>query len=238
MELKIEFCGVVIEIQHTYDYIIKLCRDWLAEDGQVPDFTVSVTDADIEAEKRICTETYPDGVFEATSIHRKIVQGMVKHGVILIHSAVIAVDGEAYAFLAESGVGKSTHLRQWMKHFGERATIVNGDKPMYSFAGGRLTVHGSPWKGKEGWGENISLPVKAFCFLERGNTNEIKSADKGDIARRLFRQVLLPTDARELALFMGILDRTVKEVPFYTLKCNISEEAAALAYNEMSKENR
>lgn len=236
MKMNILFCGVVVEIRHTHAYIRKLCRDYLAADGAAPAFAVSATEEDLEAEKRLCPERYPDGVYEATCIHRKLVQGMVKYGVILIHAAVIAVDGQAYTFLAESGVGKSTHLRQWMKQFGESAVVVNGDKPMFSFVDDRLMVHGSPWKGKEGWGQNISQPVKAFCFLERGARNEIEAADRGDMARRLLRQVLLPADAGELAQFLGILDRIVKEVPFYTLKCTISQEAAAVAYGEMAKE--
>ena len=33
-------------------------------------------------------------------------------------------------FTAQSGTGKSTHIKLWKKHFGKDVDIVNGDKPI------------------------------------------------------------------------------------------------------------
>ncbi len=227
--------GIVIKIYHRYEFIRKICEEYTVKDDVEAFFSVTVTDEDIQKEKEICEEVFSDGVYEATCIHRAIVNQMVKYGRILIHSAVIAVDGQAYVFMAKSGVGKSTHIRQWMGLFGKRAFVVNGDKPMYSFdANDKLIVHGSPFKGKEGWGKNISVPVKAICLLERGEKNEIKEASKKEILDKIFNQVLIPNDSENILKFMKILDKMVNEIPFYRLKCTISQDAARVAYEKMS----
>lgn len=250
MTFKIKLAGITIEIHHKHDYIKRLCMDYIAPDNATPDFSVAVTDGEVSDEKEAFHETedylrliqatgldgkdpYSDGVYESTAIHRKIVNRMVQYDTILIHSAVVAVDGVAYAFLAKSGVGKSTHLKQWMKHFGDDVTIVNGDKPMYAFNGESLNVYGSPWRGKEGWGENISLPVKAICFLTRGDVNDIRVATGREIIELLFHQILIPADAEDEMRVMRIVNKIVTTTPIYIMRCTIDEEAAVVAYNGM-----
>ncbi len=235
---KMNFCiklgGVSVEICHRYEYIKRLCRDYITE--QAPAFSAMVTDDQIEAEMRLTDNRFSNEICESTCLHREIVKGLVKYGVILMHSAVIAVDGIAYVFMAKSGVGKSTHIRLWQKLFGERAVIVNGDKPMFSFAGDTLMVHGSPWKGKEGLGSVMTVPVGGICLLERGEKNRIAPAKEAEVVDKIFHQVLLPTNTEELMLFMELMNRILKAVPFYRLQCNMETEAALVAYEGMRKE--
>ncbi len=235
MEFKIRICGAVIKVVHTHSYIRTLCREYSVDDATPHDFSVSADADAIAAERELTEERFPEGVYESTCLHREIVKGLVRHGVILMHSAAVAVDGRAYIFMAKSGVGKSTHIRLWCEVFGERAVVVNGDKPFFSFENGSFTVHGSPWKGKEGLGEPISVPVAGICFLTRGEVNSIRPAEESEVVGRLFHQVLLPKRADELASFMGILDRVLKTVPFYILQCNMDKEAALVAYGGMEK---
>ncbi len=231
MEFCLEIGGVAVKICHRYEYIRRLCGDYITE--KAPAFAVSASEEQIEAESALAEGRFPREICEATCLHREIVKGLVPYGIMLIHSAVVAVDGEAYVFLAKSGVGKSTHIRLWREVFGERAVVVNGDKPMFSFAGDKLTVHGSPWKGKENWGTNTSLPVRAFCLLSRGEANEIAPAAEAEVVERIFHQVLLPKNAADMAAFMAMMNRIFHEVPFYKLRCNMEREAALVAYEGM-----
>ncbi len=237
MCFKIKICGVLIEIFHSYGFIRSLCADYIITDGLAPDFSVSVTADDIAAEKAASDEPFSDAVFEATCIHREIVKKLVRYGVILMHSAVISVDGTAYVFMAKSGVGKSTHIALWQRLFGERAAVVNGDKPFFTFADGVLTANGSPWRGKEGLGSDISAQVGGICFLERGEVNSIRRATSAEIVKRLFHQVLLPDDAENLNIFMSFLNRIAATVPFYVLQCNMDIDAAQVAFEGMRKDN-
>ncbi len=234
MEFKVKLCGVVIRVVHTHAYIRTLCREYVVDDAVPHDFSVSTDEAAMCAERALCTERFSDGVIEATCLHREVVRGLTRYGVILMHSAVVAVDGRAYVFMAKSGVGKSTHIRLWREVFGERAVVVNGDKPFFSFENDVFTVHGSPWKGKEGLGEPMSVPVGGICFLTRGEVNEIRPATGAETVDRLFHQVLLPKRADELAGFMALLDRVVKTVPFYILRCNMDPDAARVSYVGMA----
>ncbi len=234
MNFTLKLAGVPIQVVHRFPYIQCLCTDYRTDDA--PAFAVSVTDEQIDTEMRLTAGRYSRELCETTCLHREIVKGLVPYGVILIHSAVIAVDGEAYVFLAKSGVGKSTHIHLWQSYFGDRAVIVNGDKPLFSYVNGTLTVHGTPWRGKELWGHRMSCPVKAFCLLERGLQNRIQPCTHADIVPKLFNQVLLPTSNSNVASLMGFLNRVIRTIPFYHLTCNMEQEAALVAYEGMQKE--
>ena len=64
---------------------------------------------------------------------RKISLLMIQYDAFLMHAAVVSVEGRGIAFLARSGGGKSTRVCLWKRAFGDRLTIINGDKPMLRF---------------------------------------------------------------------------------------------------------
>ncbi len=239
MNFKIILADVAIEINHNHNYIKELCSDYIVENSVKTEFSVSVTEEEVNAEMDLTEHRFSIDICESTCIHRKVVNGLVKSGVILMHSAVVEVDGNAYVFLAKSGVGKSTHLRMWQEYFGDRAVIVNGDKPMFAFVEkdtgkSELMVYGSPWRGKEHQGANIAVKVKALCILERGEENSIVKASQSEVVSKIFHQVLMPLSEPDLSSFLEIMNRIITEVPCYRLRCNISPEAAEIAYNFMN----
>ncbi len=231
MEFCISLAGVPVRVVHKYEHIRVLCDEYLTDEEPV--LTVSVTDEEIEAESAITNYEFPLDICEGTCIHRALTRALVKHGVMLIHSAVIAVDGEAFVFMAKSGVGKSTHIGLWQKVFGDRAVVLNGDKPYFTYENGVLTAHGTPWRGKEFLGCNMSAPVRGMCLLHRGAENEISPASSHDAVGQIFHQVLLPQDGADLASFMVMMDKIIKNVPIYNLYCNMDDDAARVAYNGM-----
>ncbi len=231
MEFCVLLAGVPVRVVHKYEHIRALCEEYLTD--KEPILTVSATDEEIEAENAITNGEFPLEICEGTCIHRAATRALVKYGVMLIHSAVITVDGEAFVFMAKSGVGKSTHIRLWQKVFGERAVVLNGDKPYFTYENGVLTAHGTPWRGKEFLGCNMSAPVRGICILRRGEKNEISPATSHDAVGQIFHQVLLPQDGADLASFMAMMDKIIKNVPIYNLYCNMDDDAARVAYNGM-----
>ncbi len=236
MEFKVKICDVVIKVRHKYAYMRLLCREYLADIDATCDFEVSTSEEAIAAEKQNAAGEYTEEVCEATCLHREIVKGLVQYGVVLMHAAVVAVDGCGYVFMAKSGVGKSTHIGLWKEVFGQRAVVVNGDKPFFSFDGDTLMAHGSPWKGKEGWGETMSVPVCGICFLEQGSDNHIRTMSESEVIGRIFHQVLIPREKEKLETFMAIMGRIMRTIPFYQLRCNMDKEAALVAYEIMRRE--
>lgn len=231
---KIKIADLVIEIDNRYDFVRRMCRDYI-EENEEPVFSVCVTDADMEKEREASEEEFSDGYIESVCVYRHICNKLPLYGAFLLHASVIEVDGRSYAFSAPSGTGKSTHTRLWLELFGERARIINGDKPIMRFAGDELIVYGTPWCGKEGYNINASSPLSALCFLNRGQENKIDRCDEGTAVMKLFHQILIPQDEETASALFELLDKMVCSVPIYELYCNMLPEAAQVAYDGMKK---
>lgn len=233
--LYISIAGLTICIKNKYDHVEKLCSPYVCDPTDHADIEVSISEELIDDELSVAEFDASRGYAESVCIYREICSRLpLEHNGYLFHSAVIEYGGEGFAFAAKSGTGKSTHITLWRKHFGEGVHIVNGDKPIFRFdEDGRLYAYGTPWCGKEGWQANTRAPIKAICFLERAEKNEIKRIGADEAVMRVFQQILTPSDMETVDALFPLLDRTLREVPCYVLGCNISEEAAEVAYNGM-----
>lgn len=223
--------GVRIRIENRYPFVERQCKDYLVS-GKDYAFSVSVTPEEIDEEKS--KGDFSEGYCESICLYRHICEELSPYRVFLMHSSVIEVDGRAYAFAARSGVGKSTHTSLWIKNV-PNARVINGDKPLYRLEeDGSITAYGTPWNGKENWGENLSAPLCGICFLERGETNEIRPATDSEALSRIAYQLYLRGERASVELRLGLMDALLRAVPFWVLSCNISDEAACLAYRTMS----
>ncbi len=155
---------------------------------------------------------------------------------ILLHSSCVAVDGIAYAFSADSGTGKSTHTQLWLKHFGDRAHIVNDDKPAIKFTDGKVYACGTPWSGKYDYSTPEMLPLGGICFLERSETNHIKKADTSKAIYNIFSQTVRKLGSDKMEKLFDVLEKIFANVPIWELGCNISDEAVLTSYNAMKQE--
>ena len=124
---------------------------------------------------------------------------LIKFNGILLHSSCVVVDGVAYAFSADSGTGKSTHTQLWLKHFGDRAYILNDDKPAIREIDGKIYACGTPWSGKYDYSVPKVVPLAGICFLERSEDNWIKPAETSKAIFNIFSQTIrkLGTNAME-----------------------------------------
>ena len=169
--MLIKIAGLVIDVKNRYPYFESFCRGFEGE-GKA-DFTVEVSDEVMEKTLRESPE-YPDGYLECLEIYRIICRKILEYDAMLMHCAAICVDDEAYLFTALSGTGKTTHINLWKQKFGDRCFVVNGDKPILRMKNDKFFVCGTPWRGKENYGGNVIVPIKAICVLNRGEKNEIK----------------------------------------------------------------
>ncbi len=196
---------------------------------------VSVTEDDVLAEKKMSGRMAPESYWESLALERATARALAPHGVFHMHAVAIAVDGRAYVFLAESGVGKSTHARHWLSLLGDRAEIVCDDKPFFSYEKDILLVHGSPWRGREGQGIHGSRPVEAFCILRRATEDRMVRATPLEAMTEFFLRTYMPEDPVGAATVLSLADRTLTTVPFWCLECTDSIHAAEVAYNALSK---
>ena len=209
--IVIQLAGLRVRLENRYPFIERQCRDFLCP-GEEADFSVSVTPEEIREEQQF--GAFSDGYCESICLYRHICERMPEYNVFLMHASVLEVDGYAYAFTAKSGVGKSTHTALWLKNV-PHARVLNGDKPLFRVEpDGSITAFGTPWNGKENWGENISARLAAVCFIERGETNTIRCAPEDDAIGRLMHQLYLCRryDRNTLILYRRLYGNTNRHV--------------------------
>ena len=241
IEFNICLAEHVIGIKARYEYIRTYCEDYICHASA--EFTVETTPADIDFEREksardniacgIPVIHYPDDYLETLAVYRKIVEKIMEYDVLLFHGSAIAVDGVAYLFTATSGTGKSTHSRFWRETFGDRAVMVNDDKPLLKLTKKGVLVCGTPWNGKHRLGANIMAPLEAICILERGEENEIAPISAAEALPMLLQQSHRPGNPASMGLYLDIMDRLSKSLRFYRLKCNLNPAAAQIAHEGM-----
>ncbi len=222
----------IVELKNKYDFTDKFCKNYLYDGNNTPDFSISVTEEEIEKELAVNTIT-DRGYAESVCIYRKLCLDILSKDAILLHAAVVNVDDKGYAFLARSGVGKSTHTRLWQEMLGDRLTIVNGDKPIVRFIDGKFYAYGTPWCGKEGFNTNTKTTLDALCFIERSEENFIEKQSADETVKRILKQVILPTDVKKAEITLDLLDKLVSDTPAFCMHCNVSLKAAEICYNTL-----
>ena len=236
---------VPIRIDSLYDEVQRMCADYRTD--LAPQVHVATTADDIAAEGRMSDEErvleglppyqFSDAYLETLAVYRQIATALLRMGVLLMHGSVIAVDGEAYMFTALSGTGKSTHVRLWRRLFGERAVMVNDDKPLVRIsncegaeASVRPIVYGTPWDGKHHLSNNISVPLKAIVVLNRGTVNEIHPISVQEAFPTLLQQSYRSPEPDVTIRAMQLIGLLSQHVGLYSLHCNMEPEAASVAY--------
>lgn len=237
------FADKTISLCTLYPEIHTLCADYRAEGASV--FSVETTRADIafEREKSArearaegkAVRAFSDAYLETLAVYRKIAEKMPDYDTLLFHGSCVAVDGAAYCFTAKSGTGKSTHTRLWRETLGERAMMINDDKPLIRIRDGKATVFGTPWDGKHHLSANRAAPLKVICILERSAYNHIEPVTAAEAYPLLLRQAYRPADPAALGKTLALLDRLAASVKLYRLGCNMDPGAAELSYGVMKE---
>ena len=145
----------------------------------------------------------------------------------MLHASAVVLDGRAYLFSAPSGTGKSTHTQLWLKEFGDRAYILNDDKPALRREEGEWYAYGTPWSGKYDISRNERVPLAGICYLQRAETNAIRPMAGLNAVQRLLEQTVRPAEPQLSGKLLMILDQLLREVPVWEMDCNNMDPKAA-----------
>ena len=230
---RYEFAGKTVEVNSLHEAVHRYCAAYRTD--APADFSVTITQENIEYERaREETPGHADAYLEELAVYRKVSEKMPYYDTILFHGSVIAVDGVAYVFTAKSGTGKSTHTALWRRLFGDRAVMVNDDKPLLHI-GNVVTAYGTPYDGKHKLSNKIAVPLKAVCILERAEENSIVKITRSEAYPMLVQQAYRPADVVAMQKTLSLIDKMADTVGLFRLGCNMDPDAARVAYEGMNR---
>lgn len=199
-----------------------------------PDITIKPND---EYVKKM-HEAYPDLSLDDCHyiyLSKCLNKSLLDFDGLVLHSSAVAYENKAYLFSADSGTGKSTHTGLWKTAF-EGAYIVNDDKPIIRLINGKFYVCGTPFSGSSALNENVIVPLQAICFIERDQKNSITLMEnKTSVIYKFLSQTIRRAGNEKSEMILSLLDKILKEIPVYNLKCLPNIDAAILAHEIMSK---
>lgn len=235
-----QVAGIVFRVTCQYASTLRHCRDYLTEEKEAE--TILITPEDIEGERRrLLSKKNPGEALEASTpealerlqLCRRIAERLPKYDRVLFHGSSLAVDGRGVLFTAKSGTGKSTHTRFWREEFGSRVRMVNDDKPFLHIGEDAVTVYGTPWRGKHSLGENISAPLEAIYFVNRGVDNRVEPMTPRELYPLLLQQTYTPEDPEAVVRSLALVDRLSRNVKLLKLYCNLDPQAAHVALDAL-----
>ncbi len=153
-----------------------------------------------------------------------------------VHSSVIVYDGKAILFLGESGTGKSTHTKLWVKNIPE-AFLLNDDSPVLTVKDGSPYIYGSPWSGKGECYVNSGYPVTAIVRIKQSKENRVEVLSKSGAFCALYPS-FPPAFLRDTLFedyICEFISLVLTTVPVYILHCLPDKEAANLVLDTVYK---
>ena len=229
--MRCKIADLIVEVPATGD-LASRCRDYLYSGPEEPEIVIR--------QEFFCPELYPIKLSEEGLAYlesgRLFSYFLLQHDGLFLHASAVEVDGKAYLFSANSGVGKSTHTRLWQQLHGSKAQILNDDKPALRCLDGVWYAYGLPWCGKDGINQNRRVPLAGICFLKRGQQNAIRPLTPPEVIPRLLPQTIYKFFIREdVNTLFSHVDKLLTRIPVFELECLPDEDAARLSYETMRR---
>ena len=166
---------------------------------------------------------------------------LLKYGACAFHSAAFLWRGKAWLFTADSGVGKSTQLRNLVSLYDDEVKIMNGDKPLLKLEeSGGISVFPSPWRGKENWGnDQLTATLGGVILLKQGKENNIKRVQPLDCTAMLISQVFSLFEKEEsVHSACRIIETMLETVPVWKLTNLGDLDSTRMVYNTLLAQER
>ena len=206
------------------------CQSYIWTEECTPDIVIRETEYD--------AARYPTSLREETVAYmessRLFYRALLENDGFYLQASAVCVDGRAYLFSGPSGMGKTTHTRLWQQIFGEKAQVINDDKPALRCLDGIWYAYGTPWCGKDGININRKVPLAGICFLRQAPHNKIRRLSPLEAATNIISQTIRRfKNLDRLDMMLSHVDKLVREIPVYELENRPELEAAYLSYNTM-----
>lgn len=233
--MKYLIADLVTEFEPKYNILRTSAKPFEYCGPRKTDIVLSVSDEHLKALLNKMTADTTVEEAEELAFASAFNRSIISHNGMLVHSSAIEYRGKAYLFSASSGVGKSTHTALWRKAFGSDVKIINDDKPVVRFSDEKPVVFGTPFNGGSGLSDNISAPLGAVVFLERGESNSVRKPDNIEIIKRLYFSTARFVSKSTADKMIENIERLINCSEFYVLSCSTDISAAIFARNFLIK---
>ena len=231
--LKYKIADLIVEMNPKYNNTIELAEPFLYEGDRDADFELKVSDEYLNKLMSKAVEGSTIDKIENFALSSVFNRRAINYGTMLIHSSALIYDGGAYLFSGDSGVGKSTHTRLWLKAFSDKVHIMNDDKPVVKLYDDKAVAFGTPFDGGSGIALNESYPLKAIIFIERGEQNSVRIPETKEIIQKLYFQTAHMVDADTAGKMLLNFEKLLLLTKFYVLTCNMDISAAHVAFDSI-----
>lgn len=234
---KYEIADLKVTMTTYYDKLKDLANEYVTDnDWDEPDVEIDLGLDFYEDRKDKGYEGFADEDIEYMTTGAYFNRHLIIYNGLMLHSSAVVVDGYAYLFSADSGMGKSTHTNLWLEKLGDKAFVINDDKPAIRNIDGEWFVYGTPWCGKHSTNRNAKAKLGAIVFLERSEENWIESEDTKDAIQKFFKQTIRKLNVeKNMDKVLSTMEKVLNENPIYKMGCNISSEAVDMAYEKIRR---
>lgn len=234
--ITVSLAGIPVGVTLPWKELAPLFSGFFTDEA--PAFSVGLSADDV----RCAAAAYPAGTDAAAiafmELAKRISAGLLSRDACIFHGTAFLWNGKAWVFTAPSGTGKTTQYLLWKKLYGEEVSVLNGDKPILSCRGGNITVHPSPWRGKEGMGSKRTAPLGGVIVLAQRGENRISVLPASRAVMPLLRSVFFDrSSGHALADACTLADTVIRKTEILYLENRGDENSAVITHDYLlSKE--
>lgn len=222
MKITISLAGIPIELDMTYSDYLPLYEKYITDEKAL--HSVPLSEHEI-SEALVRYTEYPEPAYvEHMELCPRISNVLLEHNRVFFHGTAFVWKEKAWILTAAPGTGKTTQYCRWAMLYPNEVRLLNGDKPILECTDDGITVHHSPWRGKENMGQDISAPLGGIILLEQAKENTIEKLGKEAIIP-VFRQFLYNANRETVKKVFEIEDKMLRSVPVFKLY-NLGDEAS------------
>lgn len=169
------------------------------------------------------TDAHAEEIFHA--LRFAFLVAAQNHDLLVIHSASLLYQNQAWLFSGCSGTGKSTHTNLWHSEFGSQ--LLNGDLNMIGMHNGIPIVYGLPWCGTSEIFTVKDYPLGGIVFLKQSTQNHVAIPSSDQKALLLLQRLISPSWTRELnEKNLRLAEQISGKTKIFTLACTKEPQAA------------
>lgn len=215
--INILLAGIPLTIRLRYPDSLFLLAPYRTDLAPVAE--AQVPTEHIERVRHLYTPDVSTGYIEATEIAAFAGGALLPYNRAVFHAVAFTWQDRGYLLTAPSGTGKTTQYALWKTLYGSEVQMINGDKPALSFEGERITIHPTPWAGKENMSQMRTAPLAGIVLLEQAQTDEIRLLQPTEAIARIFCQFMIPAEQTEEAVAVAAMtDRLLRETPVWLFR--------------------